>query len=56
MKHVEDLRIGQDNFIEMEVGIRRGDDAKLDQGAVKKRVIEKKKTENPWVSTTTTSS
>lgn len=39
VKHVEDLRIGEDNFIGMEVGIRRGDDAKMDRGIVKKRAV-----------------
>ena len=39
VKHVEDLRIGEDNFIGMELGIRRGDDAMLDRGVVKKRAI-----------------
>ena len=36
LNHVDDLKIGQDNFIGMELGIRRGDDAKLDRGIVKK--------------------
>ena len=39
IKHIEDLRIGEDNVIGMEVGIRRGDDAKLERGVVKKRVL-----------------
>ena len=39
VKHVDDLRIGEDNFIGMEVGIRRGDDAKLDRGIVKKGAV-----------------
>ena len=39
VKHVEDLKIREDNFVGMEVGIRRGDDARLDRGIVKKRAI-----------------
>ena len=39
VKHVEDLRIGEDNFIGMELGIRHGDDAHLDRGVVKRREI-----------------
>ena len=39
VKHVDNLRIDDDNFIGMELGIRRGDDAKLDRGIVKKRAI-----------------
>ena len=39
LKHVDDLKIGQDTFIGMELGIRRGDDAKLDRGIVKKRAV-----------------
>ena len=40
VKHIDDLRIGEDNFIGMELGIRRGDDARLDRGVVKRRALD----------------
>ena len=39
VQRITDLKIGEDNFVGMEVGIRRGDDARLDKGIVKKRAV-----------------
>ena len=35
--HVEDLRTGNDNYVGMEVGIRRGDECELERVIVKRR-------------------
>ena len=37
VKHVEDLRIGNDNYVGMEVEIRRGDECELERVIVKRR-------------------
>ena len=37
VKHIDDLRVGEDNYIGMELGIRRHDDARLDHAVVKRR-------------------
>ena len=41
VKHVKILKIGEDNFIGMKLGIRKGDDARLDRRIVKKRAVGK---------------
>ena len=40
INHVDDLRIGEDHFLGMELGIRRGDDAEMDRGVVKRRATD----------------
>ena len=37
VKHVKHLRIGNDNYVGMEVGIRRGDECDLERVIVKRR-------------------
>ena len=36
IKHIDDLRVGEDHFVGMEVGIKKGNGAKLDKRIVKK--------------------
>ena len=41
VKHAEDeATIGHDNFIGMELGIRRGDESQMDKGIVKRRALD----------------
>jgi len=40
VKHVEDIRIGGDKYIGMEVGIRKGDECELERVKVKRRKID----------------
>ena len=40
VKHVEDVRIGEDNYVEMEVNIRRGDECELERIKVKRRRVD----------------
>ena len=40
VKHVEDVRIGEDNYVGMEVGIRRGDECELERVKVRRRRVD----------------
>ena len=40
VKHIEDLRIGDDHYIGMELGIHRGDEPDVEHAVVKKRRVD----------------
>ena len=46
VKHIDDLRVGEDNYIGMELGIRRHDNARLDHAVVKREKQISK--DGPW--------